>query len=321
MTTVQLEYAVALDIYRSFVMAAEKSFVTQPTLSMQIQKLEDELEVKLFDRSQLPISPTPIGTMILDQARLVLKENARIREIIADYKKEVRGILRVGIIPTLAPYLLPPLVGRFTTEHPAVKLEIWEYPTDEIIDQLKKGQLDCGILSTPLDDKLLHETPLFYENFVVYTSADHKLAQKKVISTDELPHSDILLMNEKHCMRNQVLNICSRRETRRAVKNLEYNTGSVETLKRLVDLNAGWTILPELSVMDMSSRQLDMVRYFRSPEPVREISLVTNHLFVKNGLMEALKEDILKQIPDKMKAKHNKKVVSLHKSQTSSGKD
>lgn len=314
MTTVQLEYAVALDIYRSFVMAAEKCFVTQPTLSMQIQKLEDELEVKLFDRSQLPIIPTQIGTLILEQARLVLNENARIKELISEYRKEVRGILRVGIIPTLAPYLLPPLVGRFTTEHPAVKLEIWEYPTDEIANQLKKGQLDCGILATPLDDKLLNETPLFYESFVVYTSPDHDLAKKKVVSANDLPHTDILLMNEKHCMRNQVLNICSRRETRRAVKNLEYNTGSVETLKRLVELNAGWTILPELALVDMSNRQLDMVRYFRSPEPAREISLVTNRLFAKEGLMEALKQDILKQIPDKMRVKHKKKVVSLQRS-------
>lgn len=311
MTTVQLEYAVALDTYRSFVTAAEKCFVTQPTLSMQVQKLEDELEVKLFDRSQLPIVPTQIGTTVLEQARIVLKENARIKEIISDYKKEVRGVLRVGIIPTLAPYLLPPLIERFTNEHPAVKLEIWEYPTEEITSQLKKGQMDCGILATPLDDKQLKEMPLFYESFVVYTSPHHKIARKKVVSADDLPHTDILLMNEKHCMRNQVLNICSRRETRRAVKNLEYNTGSVETLKRLVDLNAGWTILPELSIVDLASNQLDMIRYFRSPEPVREISLVTNQLFVKEGLVRALKENILEQIPEKMKAKAKKKVISI----------
>lgn len=311
MTTVQLEYAVALDAYRSFVTAAEKCFVTQPTLSMQIQKLEDELEVKLFDRSQLPIVPTQIGTLVLEQARMVLKENARIKELISEHKKEVRGTLRVGIIPTLAPYLLPPLIHQFTSRNPAVKLEIWEFPTEEIVVQLKKGQLDCGILATPLDDKLLIETPLFYESFVVYTSPEHKIAQKKVLSPQDLPHADILLMNEKHCMRNQVLNICSRRETRRAVKNLEYNTGSVETLKRLVELNAGWTILPELSVAGLNNKQLDLIRYFRSPEPVREISLVTNHLFVRDSLIRALKEAILKQIPDKMKIKAKKKVIGI----------
>lgn len=311
MTTVQLEYAVALDTYRSFVTAAEKCYVTQPTLSMQVQKLEDELEIKLFDRSQLPITPTQIGMLVLEQARTVLKENARIPEIISEFKKEVRGVLRVGVIPTLAPYLLPPLIDRFTTQYAGVKLEVWEYPTEEITMQLKKGQLDCGILATPLDDKLLNEIQLFYESFVVYTSPNHPIAQKKVVSPDDLPHTDILLMNEKHCMRNQVLNICSRRETRRAVKNLEYNTGSVETLKRLVELNAGWTILPELSIVDLTSRQLDMVRYFRSPEPVREISLVTNHLFVKEGLMRALRENILEQIPEKMKVKAKKQVISI----------
>jgi LysR family hydrogen peroxide-inducible transcriptional activator len=313
MTTVQLEYAIALDTYRSFVTAAEKCFVTQPTLSMQVQKLEDELGIKLFDRSKLPIVPTQIGHIIIEQARVVLQENNRIKEMISSYQREVRGTLKVGIIPTLAPYLLPPLVARFTTLYPAVKLEIWEYPTEVIAAQLKKEQLDCGILATPLGDKLLHESPLFYESFVVYASPNHSIFAKKVLRPEDLPHSDIWLLNEGHCMRNQVLNICSKRENIRALKNLEYNTGSVETLKRMVELNAGWTILPELSITELNSDQLDMVRYFRTPEPVREISLVTHRHFVKEGITEALKKEVLQQIPEKMKIKIKKKVMDIRR--------
>jgi LysR family hydrogen peroxide-inducible transcriptional activator len=311
MTIVQLEYAVALDTYRSFVTAAEKCFITQPTLSMQLQKLEDELGVKLFDRSKLPIVPTQIGHVVLEQIRAALKETNRIKELIAGYQQEVRGVLKIGIIPTLAPYLLPPLVARFTAHYPSVKLEIWEYPTEVIATQLKQEQLDCGILATPLEDKQLFESPLFYESFVVYTSPLHPLFAKKVLRPEDLPHSDIWLLNEGHCMRNQVLNICSRRENTRALKNLEYNTGSVETLKRMVELNAGWTILPELSITDLSSEQLDMVRYFRTPEPVREISLVTHRHFVKEGIIEALKKEVLQQIPEKMKVKTRKKIMNI----------
>lgn len=314
MTTVQLEYIIALDTYRSFVVAAEKCFVTQPTLSMQVQKLEDELGVKLFDRSKLPIVPTQVGIVVIAQARIVLREAHRIPELIAGYQQEVRGALRVGIIPTLAPYLLPSLVAGFTTHYPHVTLEVWEYPTEVIAQQLKKEQLDCGILATPLHDKQLHEIPLFYESFVVYTSKEHELFNKKVLTPGDLPHSGIWLINEGHCMRNQVLNICSRRENARAVKNLEYNTGSVETLKRMVDINQGWTILPELSVSELSAAQLDRVRYFRTPEPVREISLVIHRHFVKEGLTEALKKEVLLQIPAKMKVKSQKQVMEIYHS-------
>ena len=150
MTTVQLEYIVAVDTYRSFVLAAEKCFVTQPTLSMQIQKLEDELGIKLFDRSKLPVVPTEIGVSVVAQARIIIKENARIREIIADQKKEIQGNLKVGIIPTLAPYLLPRILTGFMKKYPKVRLEIWEYPTEQIMQQLKQELLDCGLLATPL---------------------------------------------------------------------------------------------------------------------------------------------------------------------------
>lgn len=311
MTTVQLEYIVAVDTYRSFVMAAEKCFVTQPTLSMQIQKLEDELGIKIFDRSKLPVVPTEIGAVVVAQSRIILKENARIKEIIADQKKEVQGNLRVGIIPTLAPYLLPRILTGFMKKYPKVKLEIWEYPTEQIMQQLKQELLDCGILATPLHNPHLEEHPLFYESFVVYTAKSNSLFDKKVIKPEDLDVREVWLLNEGHCMRNQVLNICRDKFTMGEYKNLEYNTGSVETLKRMVELNEGYTILPELCLQDLSTRQLNMVRYFKTPEPVREISLVTHRYFIKQALIEAFKKEILAHVPEKMKVQKSRKVIDI----------
>lgn len=311
MTTVQLEYIVAVDTYRSFVTAADKCFVTQPTLSMQIQKLEDELNVKLFDRSKLPVVPTEIGTAVITQARTILKENSRIREIISDQKKEIQGTLKVGIIPTLAPYLLPRVLTAFMKKYPKVKLEIWEYPTEQIIALLRQEQLDCGLLATPLHNQHLEEHPLFYENFVVFTAKNNKLSEKKVVSAEELDIKEVWLLNEGHCMRNQVLNICRDKFTMGEFRNLEYNTGSVETLKKMVELNEGYTILPELSLQELSTRQLNMVRFFKAPEPVREISLVTHRHFIKQAVIEAFKKEILATVPEKMKVKKSKKVVDI----------
>lgn len=311
MTTVQLEYVVAVDTYRSFVTAADKCFVTQPTLSMQIQKLEDELGVKIFDRSKLPVVPTEIGMAVIAQGRVILKESARIREIIADQKKEIQGTLKVGIIPTLAPYLLPRVLTSFMKKYPKVKLEVWEYSTEQIITLLKQEQLDCGLLATPLHNQHLEEHPLFYETFVVFTAKSNKLSDKKVILPEDLDTKDIWLLNEGHCMRNQVLNICRDKFSMGEFRNLEYNTGSVETLKRMVELNEGYTILPELSLQDLSAKQMNMVRFFKTPEPVREISLVTHRYFIKQGVIEAFKKEILVNVPEKMKVKKTKKVIDI----------
>lgn len=311
MTIIQLEYIVALDTYRSFVTAAEKCFVTQPSLSMQVHKLEEELNVKIFDRTRMPVTPTQIGKLIVEQAKIILQEHSRIEEIISNFKNEVKGTLRIGIIPTLAPYILPPLVAGFSKHYPKVKLEIWEYTTEMIVDYLKKDQLDCGLFATPYGDKMLEEQPLFYESFVVYASPSHDLYKKKLLKEKDLPTADIWVLNEGHCMRNQVLNICSRKSHARASKNLEYNTGSVETLKRLVQCNSGWTILNELSIRDLTDDQLEMVRFFKNPEPVREISLVTHKHFIKHGLSNVLEKEIGKIIPDKMKVQEKKKVIPI----------
>ncbi len=231
MTLVQLEYIVAVDTYKSFVQAAEKCHITQPTLSMQIQKLEDTLGVQLFDRSHQPVTTTEVGMEIIAQARLVLAESYKIREVIDDRNRELSGELKIGIIPTVSPYILPKIISRFTEKYAQVKLLIWEQNTEQIIQQVKLGIIDCGILSTPLHDNALIEMPVFYENFVAYVSKSSKLYKKKHVLPEEIDIDELWLLNEGHCMRNQVFNLCQRRKNVKGAHHFEYNTGSIETLK------------------------------------------------------------------------------------------
>ncbi|MFC5282387.1 hydrogen peroxide-inducible genes activator [Pedobacter alpinus] len=309
MTIVQLEYAVAVDTYRSFVTAAEKCFVTQPTLSMQIQKLEELLGVKLFDRSRQPITPTEIGIEVIEQARILLQESYKIKDIIEERKGEISGELKLGVIPTVAPYLIPRVIGGFLEKYPKIRLVVSELTTETIISQLKVGLLDCGILATPLEENYLTERPIFYENFVSYLSKNSPAYKKKNITTNDLDVDNLWLLNEGHCMRNQVLNIC--KHTKSNHVQLDYNTGSIETLIKMVDLNDGITILPELAIQDFSVKQMDKLRYFKSPEPSREISIVTHKNFIKKRMIDALEQEILNSIPKRLKTKKKKEIIAI----------
>lgn len=311
MTITQLEYIVAVDTYKSFVLAADKCFVTQPTLSMQIQKLEDVLGVKIFDRTRQPVVATEVGMEIIAQARIMLAESYKIKEIITDRQKELTGELKIGIIPTIAPYLLPRIIGRFVEKYPQVKLVVWEQNTENIIQQLKLGVIDCGIMSTPLRENSLTEIPVFYENFVAYVSKASKLHKKKNISAEDIDIEELWVLDEGHCMREQVLNICQRRKSTKGFQHFEYNTGSVDTLKRMVDQNDGATILPELALDDLSDKNLEKIRYFKSPEPAREVSIVIQRNFLKRRMIEALKNEILHFIPKKLKTKKKKEVMDI----------
>ncbi len=311
MTLVQLEYIIAVDTYRSFVAAAEKCFVTQPTLSMQIQKLEESLGVKIFDRSRQPVVPTEVGRKIIEQARIVLTESKKISEILQSEKGELTGELRIGVIPTVAPYLLPNVISSFMKKYNRLKLQIWEYTTEQIVHEMKIGALDCGILSTPLHDSSIQEIPLFYETFVAYVSERSPVFEKKMLSTDDISNEKLWLLNEGHCMRGQVLNICNYKHNHSKEGSFDYNTGSVETLKRMVDLNGGLTILPELSISNYDEDQLNHVRYFKNPEPVREISLVTPQNYVKKIAVNMLKNEILSAVPEKFKSKRKKEVMGF----------
>ena len=311
MTLVQLEYVIAVDTYRSFVAAAEHCFVTQPTLSMQIQKLEESLGAKLFDRSRQPVVPTEVGEKVIKQARLILMESKKILEILQEEKGEISGELKIGVIPTVAPYLLPDILTLFLKKYPKLQMQVWEHTTEKIIHELKMGRLDCGIVSTPLRELGIDETPLYYESFVAYVSERSPLYQKKMISPDEIASEKLWLLNEGHCMRGQVLNLCQYKHKLGSEGTFEYNTGSVETLKRMVDVNSGITIVPEMSILGYEEDQLAHVRYFKSPEPVREISLVTTQNYVKKQAVKALENEILDIIPERFKNKKRKEIMGF----------
>jgi LysR family hydrogen peroxide-inducible transcriptional activator len=307
----QLEYIVAVDTHRHFVKAAEHCYVTQATLSMMIKKLEEELGVKIFDRSKVPVMPTDVGTSIIEQARVTLKESKKIEEIVSHQKGTLKGHLRIGIIPTLAPYLLPLFLPEFLDHYPQVKLHISELNTETIIRELEAQHLDAGILATPLNRQALTETPLFYEQFVVYLSPGNKLVKKKYMLPTDLDINQLWLLEEGHCLRNQVLNLCELKKRESELHHLDYEAGSIETLRKLVKINQGITIIPELAISDLPEQELDCVRYFKPPAPVREISIVTYRHYVKQRLIEALQKMIVKQLPEAMLHSKQKRITEI----------
>ncbi|MCC7028877.1 MAG: LysR family transcriptional regulator [Chitinophagaceae bacterium] len=309
MTLTQIEYIVAVERNGSFVTAAEKCFVTQPTLSMQIQKLEEELGVKIFDRNHHPILATDMGKRILEQAKRVLYERNVIDELILSQKDELIGNLNIGIIPTVAPSVLPGTLKSLVKKYPKLDITISEMNTAHIIEKLKEGDLDFGILSTPLFEKSLKETILYYEPYVIYAAKNHKLLTKKSIAPEDLDVNEIWSLGDEHCMRFQVINLCGKQKFVGAQNPFTYNSGSILSLVNMVDVNGGYTILPELAVRVFPHLEQDQVRYFNDPVPVREISLVTNKYFTKNKLSIAFMDSLLSNIPDAMKAKNKKRKI------------
>ncbi|MDX5435693.1 MAG: LysR substrate-binding domain-containing protein [Pontibacter sp.] len=312
MTLVQLEYLVAVDTHRHFATAAEHCFVTQPTLSMQLQKLEEELGVQLFDRSRVPVRPTEIGREIIAQARIVLAESKKIQEIVQGQKLELSGELKIGVIPTLAPYLIPLFITSFLQKHPNVHVVVQEMLTHEIVEKLKHELLDVGLLVTPLEDKSIKELPLFYEAFVTYINPNHPLAKQQSIKPEQLDMDSLWVLNEGHCFRSQVLNICNRSgSTASHNTNLDYKSGSLETLKRIVETQHGLTLLPELSVLEMPEQKRQLVHTFQEPQPLREVSLVVHRSFLKKKLIEALQQEIIAALPEDIRNRKKEQVVSV----------
>lgn len=312
MTLQQLNYIIAVDTCRNFKAAADKCFVTQPTLSMMILSLEKELGVKIFDRTKKPVMPTDIGKAVIERARAILTETETIYEIIDEGKNRIEGELRLGIIPTIAPYLLPLFLKNFMDKYPGVRIKLAELTTETIIERLKKNMLDAGILATPLNDSSITEHPLFYEEFVVYLSKNEPAYKKNYILAEDINPDHLWLLEEGHCLRSQVLNICELRKKEHKGSNLEYQAGNIDTLRKMVDINFGITILPELAIKDLSKTQVKNIRHFKPPVPVRETSIVTHRSFVKKKLIKALEEEIVKNIPDKMKQKRTREVILIN---------
>lgn len=292
MTLQQLEYIVAVDTHRHFVKAAASCFVTQATLSMMIKKLEEELGVIIFNRSKHPIEPTPIGKKLILQAKATLQESSRIVSLVADEKEVLTGTLRIGIIPTLAPYLLPLFLDNFLQKYPNVKVQIKEITTDEIARKLLEDDLDVGLLAIPLQHEQLEEQFLFKEDFVVYAGNNEAIQQKTFILAEDIDINRLWLLEEGHCLRSQVVNLCELTNRSQHIHQLDFAAGSIETLKKIVQSQQGLTILPFLALQDLSVEQKQFVKYFQAPAPYREIGLVTHKYQVKERLIAALNKEI-----------------------------
>lgn len=290
MTITQLKYLLAVAEYKNFTLAAEKCFVTQPTLSMQIQKLEEELDLQIFDRSKKPIGITQVGEKILEQAKQIVDEAARINDIVDQEKGFIGGDFVLGIIPTVMPTLLPMFLKAFTNKYPKVNLIIKEQHTETLIKNLYDGTIDAAIAATPLEDQNIIEKPLFYEPFVGYLNKNHPLCKQSEISSDMLDPDDILLLRDGHCFRDGILNICKGVGSKQM--GFDIQSGSFETLINLVDEGMGMTLLPYLNTLHLNSEKKDNLRYFKAPSPAREISLIHYKSELKIQITNALKEVI-----------------------------
>ena len=306
-----LKYILEVDTQRHFAKAAQKCFVTQPTLSMMIHKLEDELGVKIFDRSKQPVVPTEAGEAIIKQAKIILQEANKLKLIVDELKGEIKGELKLGIIPTVAPYLLPLFLNSFLKKYPLLKIKIVEFTTEQIIEKLKNHQLDAGILATPLNNDALKEQVLYYEQFVVYASSNETLMKKKFLIPNDIDINHLWLLEEGHCLRSQIFNLCELRKKGLRTSNLEYEAGSIETLKKMVDMNNGITILPELALNELSKKDKKFVRHFKPPVPVREISIVTYRHFIKQRVIDILREEICNSVQKEMLSAKRKQVTQI----------
>lgn len=305
-TLTQLEYLVSVEKHRHFGKAAKACHVSQPTLSQQIQKLEDQLGIVVFDRVQKPVILTDQGEKVLEQAKIILREHQKLLHLSQQQKsRELSGELKLAIIPTVASDLVPLFVSRFAQRYPQVRLSLVELKTDTITHELEEDQIDAGILATPLPQTKFHVHPLYYEGLLLYLSPKHPLLEKKTVSSADLDPHGLWMLSDGHCFRNQVLNFCSfpRRE-QGALQNVAFESGSLETLRNLVRKNPGYTLLPELMVQRMSETEVkNHVRSFSKPIPTREISLIYRRDHWKLEILNAIEKVIQESIPQGIQLK------------------
>ena len=287
MTITQLKYVLAVAEHQNFTKAAEKCFVTQPTLSMQIQKLEDQLAIQIFDRSKKPIELTEVGRKIVNQAKNIVNEADRITDIVDQQKGFIGGEFKLGIIPTVMPTLLPMFLKSFIKRYPKIKLKIEELNTDEIIQRINDGHLDAAIAATPLKNEQIKERVLFYEPFVGYIPSNHRLTSKKTIEVSDLDINDMLLLEDGHCFRDGVLNLCNAKKTKDP-NEFQLESGSFEMLVKLTNEGMGMTLLPYLHTLDLKEKEQEKLHYFSEPSPAREVSLIYHKSELKIQIIDAL---------------------------------
>lgn len=308
MTITQLRYVLAVAEYQNFTRAAEHVFVTQPTLSMQIQKLEEELDILIFDRTKKPIELTQVGKKIVEQARNIVNESERMQDVVDQEKGFIGGTFHLGIIPTVMPTLLPLFLKTFSSRYPKVQLKIEELNTDEIISQINDGYLDAAIAATPLEVDKIKERPLYYEPFVGYIPQTHRLADKPTIDPNDLDTQDILLLKDGHCLRDNVINLC-KASGLDEIEKFQLKSGSIETLVKLADEGLGMTLLPYLHTLDLPPKKSKNLKNFTEPSPAREISLIYSSSELKMQIIEALYDTISSVIRGAI-AFHDVKIIS-----------
>ena len=298
MTLQQLEYIVAVYRTRHFVKAAEACGVTQPTLSAMIQKLEAELDVKLFERSSQQVVPTPIGKVVVEQAWKVLNRARKIKDIVAEEKKALTGTFRLGILPTIAPYLLPRFFPRLMRENSSLEIRVVEMKTADIRRAIDRGEIDAAVMvdTGDLDDYAL--TTLFYEQFLAYVSPSDQLSAKKSIKTSDLSNELLWLLDEGHCFRDQLVKYCQLKAAK--TSQSAYSLGSIETFMRIVENGQGVTFIPELATMQLTPTQKELVRPFAIPIPTREVVMATSKSFVRQSLLNMIVGQIRNSVPEKM---------------------
>lgn len=298
MTLQQLEYILAVNQFRHFAKAAEYCRVTQPTLSAMIQKLEEELDTRIFDRSQQPVCPTPVGIHIIEQAQNILVQANRIKNIIEEEKHSLTGIFKLGILPTVAPYLLPRFFPQLMKKYPDLDIRVVEMKTNDIKKALQTGEIDAGIVASLAGMEELQQTPLFYEQFFAYVSREDALFNNEVIRTSDLNGEQLWLLDEGHCFRDQLVRFCQMKSAR--ASQLAYHLGSMETFMRMVESGKGVTFIPELAVLQLGDAQKELVRSFAIPCSTRQVVLLTNKNFIRHTLLEVLVKEIKLSVPKEM---------------------
>lgn len=298
MTLQQLEYILAVNQFRHFAKAAEYCRVTQPTLSAMIQKLEEELDTRIFDRSQQPVCPTPVGIHIIEQAQNILVQANRIKNIIEEEKHSLTGTFKLGILPTVAPYLLPRFFPQLMKKYPDLDIRVVEMKTNDIKKALQTAEIDAGIVASLAGMEELQQTPLFYEQFFAYVSREDALFNNEVIRTSDLNGEQLWLLDEGHCFRDQLVRFCQMKSAR--ASQLAYHLGSMETFMRMVESGKGVTFIPELAVLQLGDAQKELVRSFAIPCPTRQVVLLTNKNFIRHTLLEVLVKEIKLSVPKEM---------------------
>ena len=298
MTLQQLEYILAVNQFRHFAKAAEYCRVTQPTLSAMIQKLEEELDTRIFDRSQQPVCPTPVGIHIIEQAQNILVQANRIKNIIEEEKHSLTGTFKLGILPTVAPYLLPRFFPQLMKKYPDLDIRVVEMKTNDIKKALQTGEIDAGIVASLAGMEELQQTPLFYEQFFAYVSREDALFNNEVIRTSDLNGEQLWLLDEGHCFRDQLVRFCQMKSAR--ASQLAYHLGSMETFMRMVESGKGVTFIPALAVLQLGDAQKELVRSFAIPCPTRQVVLLTNKNFIRHTLLEVLVKEIKLSVPKEM---------------------